>query len=84
MFIYERGGKLNIMVTGGLPAAEGVTPDIVIEPTDDTPAKAKITVNGTELAVGAYTLPTASATELGGVKIGDGLKIEDGVLSTNA
>ena len=29
----------------------------------------------------AYTLPTASATVLGGVKVGSGLKITDGVLS---
>ena len=30
-----------------------------------------------------YTLPTASATQLGGVKIGTGLSINDGVLSAN-
>ena len=30
-----------------------------------------------------YTLPTASATQLGGVKIGVGLSINDGVLSAN-
>ena len=30
-----------------------------------------------------YTLPTASATQLGGVKIGAGLSINDGVLSAN-
>ena len=29
----------------------------------------------------AYTLPTASATELGGIKVGDNLTIENGVLS---
>lgn len=32
----------------------------------------------------AYTLPTASATVLGGVKVGSGLKITDGVLSTTS
>lgn len=82
MFIYEKNGKLNIMITGGMPAAEGVTPDIVIEPTEDTPAKAKILVNGAEIATGEYELPVATADELGGIKVGSGLKIQDGVLST--
>ena len=31
----------------------------------------------------SYTLPTASASTLGGVKIGSGLTITDGVLSAN-
>lgn len=31
-----------------------------------------------------YTLPTASATTLGGVKVGDGLSIADGVLSVDS
>lgn len=30
---------------------------------------------------GSYTLPTASASTLGGVKIGDGITITDGVIS---
>lgn len=33
---------------------------------------------------GAYVLPTASADTLGGVKVGSGLSIEDGVLSASA
>lgn len=33
--------------------------------------------------VGSYTLPTASADTLGGVKVGDGLSIADGVLSAS-
>lgn len=32
----------------------------------------------------AYTLPTASASTLGGIKVGTGLTIEDGVLSVTA
>lgn len=32
---------------------------------------------------GSYTLPTASADTLGGVKVGDGLSIADGVLSVS-
>lgn len=54
MFIYEKDGKLNIMVVGGKPAGEGVTPDIVIEPvTDEEVVKAKVLINGKE--VGAVT-----------------------------
>lgn len=81
MFIYEKNGKLNIMITGGLPAPEGVTPDIVIEPVEGTPVTAKVTINGQEVATGSYTLPTASADTLGGIKVGNGLAIADGVLS---
>ena len=33
---------------------------------------------------GSYTLPTASADTLGGIKVGSGLTITDGVLSVNA
>lgn len=51
MFVYEKNGKLNIMVTGGKPAAEGVTPDIVIEPVDGTPVTAKVLINGKEVEV---------------------------------
>ena len=81
MFIYEKAGKLCIMVTGGLPAAEGETPNIVIEPVAGDPVTAKVTINGNEVATGTYTLPTASADTLGGVKVGEGLTIADGVLS---
>ena len=35
-----------------------------------------------EIAAGGYTLPTASASTLGGVKVGSGLDIDNGVLST--
>jgi hypothetical protein len=31
----------------------------------------------------SYTLPTASATTLGGIKVGNNLTITDGVLSAN-
>ena len=37
-----------------------------------------------EISAGGYTLPIASASQLGGVKVGDNLEInQDGVLSTN-
>lgn len=51
MFVYEKNGKLNIMITGGKPAAKGVTPDIVIEPGDGTPVTAKVLINGKEVEV---------------------------------
>ena len=49
MFVYEKNGKLNIMMTGNKPAANGVTPDIVIEPVDGTPVTAKVLINGKEV-----------------------------------
>lgn len=36
-----------------------------------------------KLNIPTYTLPTASAETLGGVKVGSGLSINDGVLSAN-
>ena len=51
MFVYEKNGKLNIMMTGNKPAANGVTPDIVIEPVDGTPVTAKVLINGKEVEV---------------------------------
>ena len=78
MFIYEKDGKLNIMVTGGKPAAEGTTPDIVIEPViDGSTVTAKVTVNGGTISA----LEAATADTLGGIKVGEGLTITDGVLS---
>lgn len=42
----------------------------------------KIKVDGSDVTV--YTLPTAAANTLGGVKVGSGLTITNGVLSKNA
>lgn len=84
MFIYEKDGKLNIMVVGGKPAAEGTTPDVVIEPADDGEGNivAKVTVNGKEVSTSTFTLEAATAETLGGIKVGTGLTIdESGVLS---
>ena len=36
----------------------------------------------TEIANNAYTLPTASANTLGGIKVGAGLSINNGILNT--
>ena len=44
-------------------------------------ASDKTKLNGIATGANNYTLPTASATQLGGVKIGTGLTISNGVLS---
>ena len=51
MFIYEKEGKLCIMIADNKPAAEGVTPDVVVEPVDGTPITAKVLINGKEVTV---------------------------------
>lgn len=52
MFVYEKNGKLNIMINDNKPAAEGVTPDVVIEPVKSgSSVTAKVTVNGKEVSV---------------------------------
>jgi hypothetical protein len=40
-------------------------------------------IGGSWVAASGYTLPTASASGLGGVKIGDGVTITDGVISVS-
>lgn len=76
-----RGGiKLSSSTQGGTP--NGIT---------TTPGRTyAVQVNSSELAVvnvpwtdTKYTLPTASASTLGGVKVGSGLSISNGVLSTS-
>lgn len=54
MFAYEKDGKLCIMMSGNKPAAEGVTPDVVIEPvTVGEVIKAKVSINGKEISGGS-------------------------------
>lgn len=65
MFVYEKEGKLNIMMTGNKPAVAPATPDIVIEPVAGDPITAKILVNGKEYL---ETVPTAAADVVGGAK----------------
>lgn len=43
----------------------------------------KAKLDGIASGANAYSLPTASATTLGGIKVGNGLSINNGVLSTN-
>ena len=59
MFIYEKDGKLNIMVASNMPAAAGEKADIVIEADE---GKAKILVNGSDISV---SRSTASGAESG-------------------
>ena len=76
-----RGGiKLSSSTQGG-------TPNVITTTSGRTYA---VQVNSNEQAVvnvpwtdTKYTLPTASATTLGGVKVGSGLSISNGVLSTS-
>lgn len=49
--------------------------------TNDFTNELKTKLDGIENNANKYTLPTASADTLGGVKVGAGLKINDGVLS---
>lgn len=65
MFVYERDGKLNIMMTGNKPAVAPATPDIVIEPVAGDPITVKILVNGVEYL---EAVPAASPTVVGGAK----------------
>lgn len=60
MFIYEKDGKLNIMVASNMPAEAGKTADIVIEADG---SKAKILVNGSDISVSSKS--AASETESG-------------------
>ena len=59
MFIYEKDGKLNIMVASNMPAEAGKTADIVIEADG---GKAKILVNGSDISVSSSAV---SETESG-------------------
>jgi hypothetical protein len=66
-----QNGFINIPVPGptGATGSQG--------PTGPTGPRG---ATGTEVT---YTLPTATTTTLGGIKLGSGLSITDGVLSTN-
>ena len=64
MFVYEKDGKLNIMVASNKPAAAGVTPDIVIEPVAGTPVTAVVTVNGDNVAVGGSFTQIPASTDV--------------------
>lgn len=65
--------KLYLAINGNAVSATTVNGHTV---NSDVPSNAKFTDT-------IYTLPVASSSVLGGVKIGDGLTITDGVLSAN-
>lgn len=58
MFIYEKDGKLNIMVASNMPAAAGEKADIVIEADG---GKAKILVNGSDISVSSSAASDAES-----------------------
>lgn len=75
------GSGLSINVEGALSA------DTIPEATTTTAglmsATDKTKLDSVETNANHYVLPTASDTTLGGVKVGEGLSISDGVVSTN-
>ena len=60
MFIYEKNGKLNIMVADTKPSE---TPDIVIEPVAGDPITAKVTINSAAVAVGSSFTQIPASTD---------------------
>lgn len=73
--VNEKLGKID-----GLETSVNQIPSTYETKTD---AAAKLTEAKNYAATFAYTLPTASSTQLGGVKVGNGLNISDGLLFVN-
>ena len=71
------GSTGNITITN-----TGVTSIIAGDNISIDRSNGAVTINSTGGGGSAYTLPTASATTLGGVKVGSGLSINAGVLSS--
>lgn len=75
-----RGGiKLSSSTQGGTPNGITTTPGRTYAVQVNSREQAVVNVPWTDTT---YSLPTASATTLGGVKVGNGLSISNGVLST--
>ena len=75
-----RGGiKLSSSTQGGTPNGITTTPGRTYAVQVNSSEQAVVNVPWTDTT---YTLPTASASTLGGVKVGNGLSISNGVLST--
>lgn len=75
-----RGGiKLSSSTQGGTPNGITTTSGRTYAVQVNSSEQAVVNVPWTDTA---YTLPTASASTLGGVKVGNGLSISNGVLST--
>lgn len=76
-----RGGiKLSSSTQGGTPNGITTTPGRTYAVQVNSNEQAVVNVPWTDTK---YTLPTASASTLGGVKVGSGLSISNGVLSTS-
>lgn len=76
-----RGGiKLSSSTQGGTPNGITTTPGRTYAVQVNSSEQAVVNVPWTDTT---YSLPTASATTLGGVKVGSGLAISNGVLSTS-
>lgn len=76
-----RGGiKLSSNTQGGTPNGITTTSGRTYAVQVNSSEQAVVNVPWTDTK---YTLPTASATTLGGVKVGSGLSISNGVLSTS-
>lgn len=76
-----RGGiKLSSNTQGGTPNGITTTPGRTYAVQVNSNEQAVVNVPWTDTT---YTLPTASASTLGGVKVGSGLSISNGVLSTS-
>ena len=74
-----RGGiKLSSSTQGGTPNGVSTTPGRTYAVQVNSNEQAVVNVPWTDTK---YTLPTASASTLGGVKVGSGLAISNGVLS---
>lgn len=77
-----RGGiKLSSSTQGGTPNGITTTPNRTYAVQVNSSEQAVVNVPWTDTK---YTLPTASSSVLGGVKIGNGLNINSGVLSVTA
>lgn len=75
-----RGGiKLSSSTQGGTPNGVTTIPGRTYAVQVNSREQAVVNVPWTDTT---YTLPTASASTLGGVKVGNGLSISNGVLST--
>ena len=76
-----RGGiKLSSSTQGGTPNGITTIPGRTYAVQVNSSEQAVVNVPWTDTT---YTLPTASASTLGGVKVGSGLSISNGVLSTS-
>lgn len=78
IFLYKNG---TIQQYAGFTSTDGVR--AITKPTN-TNGVINVNTNGTSADMTVYSLPTASSSVLGGVKVGSNLSISNGVLSGKA